>query len=124
MHSKPKPAVIHNSRLNIKSAVAGAFLSALMILPITVKYVQYKLSAASDKQQIVVVDFAQTVAELSLGDESSLLIGQAVEVMDSLLSELANAGFVVLDKQAVLNAPSSMYLGSDAAKRFMASQGE
>lgn len=96
--------------LSFKSAIAGALLSLMVVLPVGYKYVQYQTSTQSINQKIVVMDFVKTVADLSPDLTDTEHVAKATNAVGQTVKKLSDAGFIVLDSKAVLNAPSSMYI--------------
>lgn len=97
-------------QLSFKSAIAGAALALLIILPVGYKFVQYKIDNQKPLQQIVAIDFLKTVSDLTddLSDQDQ--VTKSRQAVDRTIRKLTESGFIVLDSKAVLSAPGTVYI--------------
>ena len=94
----------------IASTLAGAIAGAGAF------YVVGHMDNQSERPPIVVVDFGQVVADLPKDGSAAETVNHRMLRVRGAVKKLADAGYLVLDGQAVLGAPESSYVPAELVR--------
>lgn len=94
----------------IAGAVAGAIAGAGAF------YVAGHMDNQNERPAIVVVDFGQVVADLPKDGSAADTVNHRMLRVRGAVKKLADAGYLVLDGQAVLGAPESSYVPAELVR--------
>lgn len=94
----------------ITGAVAGAIAAA------GAHYALERFEPASAPPPIAVVDFGQVVADLPKDDSAPQTVNHRMTRVREAVKKLTDAGYLVLDGQAVLGAPEGTYVPAELVR--------
>ncbi|BAU49634.1 hypothetical protein SVA_3086 [Sulfurifustis variabilis] len=96
------------------AAIAGAVAGA--IAATGAHYALKRFEPASAPPPIAVVDFGQVVADLPKDDSAPQTVNHRMARVREAVKKLTDAGYLVLDGQAVLGAPEANYVPAELVR--------
>ena len=96
------------------AAIAGAVAGAIAAGGL--HYALKRLEPAGAPPPIAVVDFGQVVADLPKDDSAPQTVNKRMARVREAVKKLTDAGYLVLDGQAVLGAPEANYVPAELVR--------